>query len=110
MKIHHCPIEQLAGDSKYDLIVSGLPLNNFSADAVENILAVLIDRLSPQGTLSFFEYIAVRRARGLISGRMERTRLRRIGQTMQAAFRRCEIGREAVCLNVPPAWVHHLRK
>ncbi|MCD4726024.1 MAG: methyltransferase domain-containing protein, partial [Pirellulales bacterium] len=109
-RIHHCPIEELPGDESYDVIVSGLPLNNFSAADVERILAVLTDRLAPEGMLSFFEYIAVRPARALLSGRVERTRLRTIGRTMRSVLKHHEIRRDAVWLNVPPAWVHHLRK
>ncbi len=109
-RILHCPIEELSGDHKYDAIVSGLPLNNFSAAVVGQILAALTDRLTPGGMLSFFEYIAIRPARALVSSRVERTRLRGIGRAMNAAFDRHEIRRDAVWLNVPPAWVHHLRK
>ncbi len=109
-RIHHCPIEELPGGESYDVIVSGLPLNNFSAADVERILAVLTDRLAPEGMLSFFEYIAVRPARALLSGRAERTRLRTIGRTMRSVLKHHEIRRDAVWLNVPPAWVHHLRK
>ena len=58
-----------ARPGKYDVIVSGLPLNNFSPADVERILAVLCGRLAPRGTLSFFEYIAMRPARALVSGR-----------------------------------------
>ena len=67
-RIHHCPIEEMPGDEKFDLIVSGLPFNNFSAESVEQILAALLERLAPQGTISFFEYIAVRPARAMLSG------------------------------------------
>ena len=95
---------------RYDLIVSGLPLNNFAVADVERILAALTALLAPGGTLSFFEYIAVRPARALVSGRSERARLRGIGQAMRAVLDGREIRRDAVWLNVPPAWVHHVRK
>lgn len=109
-RIHHCPIEELPGGESYDVIVSGLPLNNFSAADVERILTVLTDRLAPEGMLSFFEYIAVRPVRAMLSGRAERARLRAIGLTMRSVLKHHEIRRDAVWLNVPPAWVHHLRK
>lgn len=109
-RIHHCPIEELPGDESYNVIVSGLPLNNFAVADVERILAVLTDRLVPGGMLSFFEYIAVRPARAMLSGRAERERLRAIGQTMRSVLQQHELRRDAVWLNVPPAWVHHLRK
>jgi phospholipid N-methyltransferase len=108
-RVLHCPIEDLPGEEKYDVIVSGLPLNNFSPAEVEHILAVLCGRLSPQGMFSFFEYIAMRPARALVSGRTGRARLRGIGRAMRAVLERHEVRRDAVWLNVPPAWVHHVR-
>ena len=66
--------------------------------------------LEPGGTLSFFEYIAVRRVKQLVSGRRERDRLRGIGQAMGELLAGGEIRRDGVWLNVPPAWVHHVRR
>lgn len=109
-RVFHCPVEDLPRNERYDLIVSGLPLNNFSAADVEQILAALTELLAPGGTLSFFEYIAVRTARALVSGRSERARLRGVGQAMRAVLDDREIRRDAVWLNVPPAWVHHVRR
>ncbi|MEN6406219.1 MAG: methyltransferase domain-containing protein [Thermoguttaceae bacterium] len=108
-RVLHCPVEDLPNDRRYDRIVSGLPLNNFAASEVERILAVLTGLLAPGGVLSFFEYIAVRRARSLVSGPTERRRLRGIGQALHAVLGPHEICREAVLRNVPPAWVHHVQ-
>jgi phospholipid N-methyltransferase len=108
-RVLHCPIEELPHEQTYDVIVSGLPLNNFSAALVEQILATLVGLLSAEGTLSFFEYIAVRPARALVSGRAERARLRGVARAMRAVLDPHEIRRDAVWLNVPPAWVHHVR-
>lgn len=108
-RVLHCAIEQLDAAEPYDLIVSGLPLNNFEAELVEQILASLTERLRPGGTLSFFEYIAIRSARTLISGRSERARLRGIGQALGAVLRGHEIRRDWIWINVLPAWVHHVR-
>jgi phosphatidylethanolamine/phosphatidyl-N-methylethanolamine N-methyltransferase len=109
-RVLHCPVEDLPPGDCYDLIVSGLPLNNFAVADVQRILDTLMARLVPGGTLSFFEYIAVRSFRALFSGRSERARLHGIGQVMRATLDGREIRRDAVCLNVPPAWVHHVRK
>lgn len=109
-RVLHCPIEDLPRDETYDIIVSGLPLNNFAVADVRNILAALTDLSAPGGTLSFFEYIAIRSARALVSGRAERTRLRGIGDALRATLDGREIRRDAVWLNVPPAWVHHVQK
>lgn len=108
-RVLHCPVEELPRGDRYHVIVSGLPLNNFAAAEVERILAALVDLLAPGGTLSFFEYIAVRPLRALVSGRAERDRLRGIGKALGNLLGCREIRRDAVWLNVPPAWVHHVQ-
>ena len=109
-RVLHCPVEDLPQTDPYDLIVSGLPLNNFAVADVQRILATLIALLAPGGTLSFFEYIAVRTARSLVSGRSERARLDGISHAMHSVLAGQEIRRDAVWLYVLPAWVHHVRK
>ncbi len=108
-RILHCPIEEVDGEGTYDVIVSGLPLNNFDADVVAQILDVMLRLLRPGGTMSFFEYVGVRPLRSLVSRRDERTRLRGVGQAIADARQGRAIGRNFVAPNVPPAWVHHLR-
>lgn len=108
-EVHHCAIEALPAAPTYDLIISGLPLNNFSAALVEQILASLRGLLKPGGTLSFFEYIAIRRLRSLVSGREERARLRGIGRALDGVLGKNEVRRDWIWPNVPPAWVHHVR-
>lgn len=103
------PVEQLADDLRYDVIVSGLPLNNFSVESVEQILATLRRLLAPGGTLSFFEYIAIRQMKALVSGPSTRKRLRGIAHALDSFLDGNEIHRDAVWLNILPAWVHHVR-
>lgn len=108
-RIHHCPIEDLESAERYDVIISGLPLNNFSVVQVERILEILMGLLKPGGTLSFFEYIAIRRARAMVSRGAERDRLNGIGRALDRVLKRGEIACDWVWPNVPPAWVHHVR-
>jgi phosphatidylethanolamine/phosphatidyl-N-methylethanolamine N-methyltransferase len=108
-RVLHCPVEDLPSESTYDLIISGLPLNNFSVELVEKILQGILNLLSPGGTFSFFEYIAMRRMKSIISGKAERQRLKGIHQAEQNVLKAHEIRREAAWCNVPPAWVHHVR-
>jgi phospholipid N-methyltransferase len=108
-RVLHQTVESLPDGSKYDLIVSGLPLNNFSVATVEQLLSVLLGLLKPGGQLSFFQYIAIRQARYLVSGREERARLRGITRALQSVLGPHEIRRDWVWPNVPPAWVHHVR-
>ena len=109
IRLHHASIEELSEAEPFDVIISGLPLNNFPVELVEQILAKLRRLLAPSGTLSFFEYVAIRRAKGMVARQAERDRLRRIGAALELLLGEHEIGRDCVWANVPPAWVHHVR-
>lgn len=108
-RVLHQRIEELPQEPSYDLIVSGLPLNNFAASDVRCILGALSKLLKPGGTLSFFEYIAVRPARSLLANAEERQRLKEIGEALQEVLNGNEIRRDWIFPNLPPAWVHHVR-
>jgi phosphatidylethanolamine/phosphatidyl-N-methylethanolamine N-methyltransferase len=108
-RVLHCSVADLPTDTKYDVIVSGLPLNNFAVAEVRQILDVLGQLLVPGGTLSFFEYIALRGLKALVSSRAERARLSGIGQLLHGVLAEHEVRRDWVWPNVPPAWVHHVR-
>ena len=108
-RVLHCPVEQLSPAEPYDVIVSGLPLNNFATEEVRRILDVLARLAAAGGMLSFFEYVAVRRLKTILSGRAERTRLRGIGHVLGDLLAKRELRRDCVLANVPPAWVHHVR-
>jgi phosphatidylethanolamine/phosphatidyl-N-methylethanolamine N-methyltransferase len=109
VRVLEMPIEQLPTDEKYECIVAGLPLNNFSCDFVANLLAHF-HKLAGEGcTLSFFEYVAIRKVKAMVSSAAERDRLNGIGKLLQEEFNNWEFNRQCVLANVPPAWVHHLR-
>lgn len=109
IELMHAGVEEVSEAEPYDVIVSGLPLNNFSLALVEQLVDKLKRLLAPGGTLSFFEYIAIRRVKATISRRAERERLRGIGQLLDRFLVAHEIRRDRVMTNVPPAWVHHVR-
>jgi phosphatidylethanolamine/phosphatidyl-N-methylethanolamine N-methyltransferase len=109
IKLVHAGVEELPEDAPYDLIISGLPLNNFSIALVEQLLQKMARLLAPGGRLSFFEYIAIRRLKSLVSSRAERERLRGIGAAMDRLFESGKIEHDRVLTNIPPAWVHHVR-
>jgi phosphatidylethanolamine/phosphatidyl-N-methylethanolamine N-methyltransferase len=108
-RVLHRRIEELPAEPTYDLIISGLPLNNFRAADVRSILSSLSKLLKPGGTLSFFEYIALRPARSLVSRSAEKQRLREIGLALDEVLHGREIRRDWIFPNLPPAWVHHVR-
>lgn len=107
VRLIHAAVQHLP-DAHYDSIVSGLPLNNFTPELVQEIIGKLRGLLAPGGTLSFFEYIAVRRAKAIVCRRSERFRLERIGQILDETLGEHEIRRDRVLTNLPPAWVHHV--
>jgi phospholipid N-methyltransferase len=108
ISVVHAAVEELPENEPYDLIISGLPLNNFAVESVDQILSKLGRLLAPGGTLSFFEYVAVRRAKSLVCSRTDRERLQGIAQVL-GRFLHDEVRRDLVWANVPPAWVHHVR-
>ncbi len=104
----HSGVEELPEDEPYDLIISGLPLNNFSVELVNTLLTKIQKLLAPGGVLSFFEYVAIRRAKAVVSPAADRERLRGIERILNELLSGHEIRRDLVVANVPPAWVHHV--
>lgn len=108
-QIHSVPIQQFQADGPYDYVISGLPLNNFPSDLVEEIFHAYFRLLKPGGVLSYFEYQFVRSVRTRIGKREERQRLSAIDATMRSYTERLRFRRDWIFLNLPPAWVQHLR-
>jgi phosphatidylethanolamine/phosphatidyl-N-methylethanolamine N-methyltransferase len=102
-------VQELGHEGEFDIVISGLPLNNFSSDDVRAILHAYSKLLKPAGILSFFQYILIRHAKTMISTGSERTRLQGVGTAIDAVLGQREFAREWVWPNVPPAWVHHLK-
>ena len=109
-RILHQAVEELPDASRFDHVISGLPLNNFGIELVERILGTFERLLAPGGTLSFFEYMGVRRLRSVVGRPADRARLTGISQALGALLERHGSARDWVWPNLPPAWVHHLKK
>jgi phospholipid N-methyltransferase len=105
----HSPVEALPGESVYDYIVSGLPLNNFPVDQVRTIFRTYARLLKPGGVLTYYEYQFIRQLKTPFVDRRERRRLYRLGRLVGGYIRNYQIGRERIFINVPPAMVRHLR-
>lgn len=108
-QIHQLPVQEFSPPEKYDFVISGLPLNNFSADLVESITAKYFELLKPGGVLSYFEYMYVRPVRKRISKGDENARITRIDDIMAAHCSKYRIQRDSIWINIPPAWVQHLQ-
>jgi len=109
-QVHVVPLQDFHAAQPYDFIISGLPLNNFPADLVDEIFDAYFRLLSPGGTLSYFEYMYVRSIRKRVGARPSRERLGRIDATMGHFVNRYRVRRDWIFVNIPPAWVQHLRK
>jgi phospholipid N-methyltransferase len=111
---HRCHIvegsvQSLGHEAQFDVVVSGLPFNNFSAADVRSILDAYSRLVKPGGILSFFQYIFIRPAKMMVSTGRERDRLKGVGDAIETMLGEKEFAREWVWPNVPPAWVHHIR-
>jgi phospholipid N-methyltransferase len=101
-------VEDLPGESIYDLIVSGLPLNNFAPAQVRSIFATFTRLVRPGGLLSWFEYAIIRQLTAPFVNRQERRRLSRIGRLVGGFVHRHQVRSEPIFVNVPPAIVRQL--
>lgn len=108
-QVHQLPLQEFHPPEKYDFVISGLPLNNFPADLVEEISNLYFELLKPGGVLSYFEYMFVRTVRKVVGRGENRERLRKIDDIMQRHCDRYRIRRDNILINVPPAWVQHLQ-
>ncbi|MFC9680140.1 class I SAM-dependent methyltransferase [Streptomyces sp. NPDC056948] len=109
VRVHSSYVEDLPGAGRYDVIVSGLPLANFTAERADAIMARYLELLHPGGTLTYFAYLGTGQARTLFSSRAEARRHHAVQEVM-AGYQRCYVtGRWAVWANLPPARVWQLR-
>jgi phospholipid N-methyltransferase len=108
-RIQQLPIQQFVAESPYDFVISGLPLNNFPAALVREITDAYFRLLKTGGVLSYFEYMYVRPMRKLVTFGADRRRIVEIDKIMAEQCQRSRICRDSVWINLPPAWVQHLR-
>jgi phospholipid N-methyltransferase len=108
--VHQTYVEELDTDQRYDVIVSGLPLTNFTPVQVERIMARYMELLHPGGTLTYFAYLGTRKARALTASRAEARRHAAVDEIMATYQRTYATGRWTVWANLPPAYVWHLQR
>ncbi len=109
-KVHVCPLQDFEATEPYDIVISGLPLNNFPADLVRDIFDSYMNLLAPGGVLSYFEYMYVRPIRKIVTRGEERVRIHTLDEIMSSHTNQYRFKKSWVFVNMPPAWVQHLRK
>jgi len=107
--VHNCALQEFRSAEPYDLIISGLPLNNFPIDLVREIFDSYFRLLAPDGVLSYFEYMYVRPIRKVVGKPEGRRRMRELDDILDGYLRQHRFDRTWVFCNVPPAWVQYLR-
>ena len=93
----------------YDAIISGLPFNCFSAEEVRGFLEHFRVLLKPGGTLSWFEYVGIRKLQAPFVSAQRRAQLRGIHEVTHEFARKHQYGQHIIPVNFPPARVRHLR-
>jgi phosphatidylethanolamine/phosphatidyl-N-methylethanolamine N-methyltransferase len=108
-RLIHSPLQAVEGQAVYDFMISGIPLNNFGPPLVEEIFASYRRLLRPEGTLSYFEYVAIRELKQPFVAPADRIRLKALAVMLGEKIRRYQVGAEIVVFNVPPAIARHFR-
>lgn len=109
IRIIPAAIESVPGESLYDVIVSGLPLNGFPPGLVRRIYHALRRLISPGGTLTYFEYAWIRPIQKLAANAEERKRIAKVARIVERYIRKFQCGKTLVPANVPPAYVRRLK-
>ncbi len=103
------PVQEIPHDNYYDFIVSGLPLTAFDLGLVKDVFATFRRCLKPDGVLSYFEYVGMRRTSRALSVGHRALRVRSVSSFLTRRIRRHQFDRRTVLRNLPPAHARHLR-
>ncbi|MFI6566085.1 class I SAM-dependent methyltransferase [Streptomyces sp. NPDC050534] len=109
-RVHQAHVEEFDVGRRYDVIISGLPLTNFTPAQVERIMSRYMELLHPGGTLAYYAYLGTRTARTLMTSRAETRRHAAVDEIMTAYRRAYAACRWTVWANLPPAHVWHLQR
>jgi phospholipid N-methyltransferase len=101
-------VRSIAGE--YDYIVFSLPLTNFPPPLVEEILALMIERLKPGGVFSYVRYIFISRFKYAFGGAATRSQMEANAAIIARFAARYQIDQQAVTRNVPPTWVYYWQR
>ncbi|MBX9680493.1 MAG: methyltransferase domain-containing protein [Gemmataceae bacterium] len=109
VRILHMPLQEVDGSGSYDVLISGLPLNNFPLSLVEDIFRCYRRLPKSDGTLSYFEYCAIRDIKMMCVAESERSRLASLTEFLGRQLEKAQFAFDFVPFNLPPAIARHLR-
>ena len=108
--LHQAAIQDADLPGEYDLVVCGLPFNNFPPTLVRSIFRRMMRLLRDGGELAYFEYAGVRKIKAPLVGERGRQRLKGIAYVGESLRRRFDGRQELVLGNLPPALATRLCK
>lgn len=100
--IHHSAVEEMGAVNEFDHVISGLPFNNFPPHLVRAVFEAFMQGVKPSGTISFFEYVGIRKLKAPFLNDEERERLDEVEAIIKEYMDFGE--RRMTLLNLPPAW------
>lgn len=109
IRLMRIPIQELAEDERYDFIISGLPLTAFDLRDVRQAFQIMKRCLKPEGTLSYYEYMVLRRVSRTLALGSKRRRIHRVSAYLNRTIKAHEFRHDLVFGNFPPARARHLR-
>ncbi len=108
VRVLETDIENISPDACYEVIVSSLPLMNFSADKAARIFTLFDRCLAQGGMLSYWDYWQ-KEFRCRIQHGRERRRMLEILRAEQEFRARYDCSDQIIMWNLPPARVRHVR-
>lgn len=109
-EVHVMPLQEFTAGDRYDFVISGLPMNNFEPELVAELLEVCFALMKEGGVLSYFEYMYIRDLKCVATRGDEKERIRAIDKVVSEWQEKYRFDRDWIFMNLPPAWVQHLRK
>jgi phosphatidylethanolamine/phosphatidyl-N-methylethanolamine N-methyltransferase len=109
VRLHCAPIEEAKLSGPYDVIVCGLPFNNFPPALMRKIFRRMFALLKPEGEIVYFEYVGIRAVKAPVVNDAGRARMRRIDAIGKSLRRKHNGDTELVLGNFPPAVAYRLK-
>jgi phosphatidylethanolamine/phosphatidyl-N-methylethanolamine N-methyltransferase len=110
IRVFNKAIERIEKRPRYDFVISCLPFTNFKPEAVKEIFEIYRAVLKPGGICSFYEYVLLRGAARIMSGKSaERERVAGVTRVVRNYIGIYGYKNQLVFRNLPPASVHHIR-
>lgn len=110
VRLINADLLQFPFDTQYDYIIFVLPLTNFPAQMVKDILTIMMDHLKPGGIFSYVKYAFIGQIKYWLTSKETRAEMNAAQDIIRSFARQYQFDRRMVWANVPPTWVHYWRK